>query len=68
MGVKHIGWCLLGAVILMVGLVVLGVSFSPWVYVIVGLTCPLMVLFMAAGMQGSGAGRGAQRDNSRSAV
>ena len=66
---KYVLWYAGGAMIL--GLVLAGSGFSltPWIYVLVGLACPLMMMSMMGNTHGghprSGSGRSTNEDNNR---
>ena len=66
---KYVLWYAGGAMIL--GLVLAGSGFSltPWIYVLVGLACPLMMMPMMGNTHGghprSGSGRGTDGDHNR---
>jgi len=59
---KYVPWYLAGAATLVAALFVGGVSSTVWVFVLIGLLCPLMMLFMMGGTQGGGSG-GASGDS-----
>jgi hypothetical protein len=48
---KYVPWYLVGAAIVMAVLLASGVSSAVWVFVLIGLLCPLMMLFMMGGTQ-----------------
>jgi hypothetical protein len=52
-----------GATILVLVLAVSGISLTPWIYVLVGLACPLMMMFMMGNMQSRGPGTGQSADD-----
>jgi hypothetical protein len=58
---KNIGLYVVTAAILAVGLAFVGKSAAPWVFALVLLACPVMMMFMVRGMHGRGSGGG---DNS----
>lgn len=53
---KYIPLLLVGAGILAAAVLVGGASGTAWVFVLVALLCPLMMMFMMGGMRGRGSG------------
>jgi hypothetical protein len=66
---KYVLWYVSGATILVLVLAVSGISLTPWIYVLVGLACPLMMMSMMGNTHGgqprSGSGRGTKEDHNR---
>jgi len=66
---KYVLWYVSGATILVLVLAVSGISLTPWIYVLVGLACPLMMMSMMGNTHGghprSGSGRSTDEDNNR---
>ena len=66
---KYVLWYVSGATILVLVLAVSGISLTPWIYVLVGLACPLMRMSMMGNTHGghprSGSGRSTDEDNNR---
>jgi uncharacterized membrane protein YuzA (DUF378 family) len=66
---KYVLWYAGGATILVLVLAVSGVSLTPWIYVLVGLACPLMMMSMMGDMHDggprSGSGRSTDEDHNR---
>ena len=62
---KYVLWYVSGATILVLVLAVSGISLTPWIYVLVGLACPLMMMSMMGNTHGghprSGSGPGHRR-------
>ncbi len=50
---RYLPWFVLGAVTLVIGLALSGMS-VPWVYIVIALACPVMMLFMMGGMDSGG--------------
>jgi hypothetical protein len=66
---KYVIWYASGATILVLVLAVSGISLTPWICVLVGLACPLMMMSMMDNTHGghprSGSGRGTKEDHNR---
>jgi hypothetical protein len=68
---KYVLWYAGGALLLVLVLAMTGVSLTPWVYLLIALACPLMMMFMMGNTHGghprSGSGQSADEDNNRPA-
>ena len=61
---KYVLWYAGGALLLVLVLAITGVSLTPWVYMLIALACPLMMMFMMGNMHGGGPGSGTGQDDS----
>ena len=65
---KYVLWYAGGALLLVLVLAITGVSLTPWVYMLIALACPLMMMFMMGNTRSGGprssTGENANEDHS----